>query len=210
LPRLACSTDKIVKQQARASARILCAAPGAPSSPPSLLSGFGAQIPPHTFLCAYRVNPTCACEGAERREALPYPSCRAAFAGHAGASRRSTGGSRRGAWRNRNSAPGPRFLGRGIGASPSPAGSLQSGRNAARSGPGAARERGHEPRARAPRPAATGCPVSAPKRSGACSPAPPLSIAPSSKRLATTPSAEQGEGSVGEDCGRIMILFLVP
>ena len=45
---------------------------------------------------------------------------------------------------------GPRFLGRGQRLSPSPAGSLRSGRNAARSGPGASRARGSEPRPRAP------------------------------------------------------------
>ena len=45
---------------------------------------------------------------------------------------------------------GPRFLGRGLAASPSPAGSLRSGRNAARSGPRASRVRGCEPRPRAP------------------------------------------------------------
>jgi len=45
---------------------------------------------------------------------------------------------------------GPRFLGRGKWASPSPASSSQSGRNAARSGPRASRGRGYEPRPQAP------------------------------------------------------------
>jgi hypothetical protein len=45
---------------------------------------------------------------------------------------------------------GPRFLGRGLAASPSPAGSLRSGRNAARSGPRASRVRACEARPRAP------------------------------------------------------------
>ena len=50
-------------------------------------------------------------------------------------------------------SPGPRFLGRGhCRPVPSPAGSLRSGRNAARSGPGASPVRGCEPRARAPHP----------------------------------------------------------
>ena len=68
-------------------------------------------------------------------------------------------------------SPGPRFLGRGIFASPSPAGSLRSGPSAARSGPEASRGRGYEPRPQAPHPL------------------------PLSERLMTTPS--EGEDAMG-------------
>ena len=49
-------------------------------------------------------------------------------------------------------APGPRFLGRGKAASPSPASSSRRGRSAPRSVPRASRERGYEPRPQAPPP----------------------------------------------------------
>lgn len=52
-------------------------------------------------------------------------------------------------------------------------------------------------------------PAADPPRSGACSPAPAPHVAPSSRRLATTPSAEPGKRRMKADFGGNMTIFLV-
>ncbi len=84
-------------------------------------------------------------------------------------------------------------------ANPSPASSSRRGHNAPRSVSRASRERGHEPRPQAPhQPAVSRRSFEARRRiSGAC----PI-VAPSSRRLATTPSAEPGEREVARSMWR--------
>ncbi len=84
-------------------------------------------------------------------------------------------------------------------ANPSPASSSRRGHNAPRSVSRASRERGYEPRPQAPhQPAVSRRSFEARRRiSGAC----PI-VAPSSRRLATTPSAEPGEREVARSMWR--------
>jgi hypothetical protein len=76
--------------------------------------------------------------------------------------------------------------------------------------PKASRGRGYEPHPQAPRPAAPGCPVPAPKgftaRSPAALPFPLLHHRNVSRRR---PQPEQGEGGVADDWGGNMTKFLV-
>jgi hypothetical protein len=90
-------------------------------------------------------------------------------------------------------APGPRFLGRGICASPSPASSQRRGHNAPRAESRASRERGYEPRPQAPR-RRHPLPGGRPGRE----PVPDirhlsLPVTPPSQRLAKTPSMNQAD-----------------
>jgi hypothetical protein len=93
--------------------------------------------------------------------------------------------------------PGSAFPGtRAFSPNPSPAGSLRSGHSTARSVPEASRARGYEPRPRAPRqPAAVSRCRSAKERCPFSGTTP--RVAPSSRRLATMPSAEPGEDGRG-------------
>ncbi len=125
-------------------------------------------------------------------------------------------GSRLVAHRQRSSAPGPRFLGRGLpgGCPVRPVPAQRAPRSAVvmphgRGRPGAARERGYEPRPQAPAPGRSRLPGKRPRKG----------LPPDLRRLGLPslhhrnvsrrrPQPEQGEGGVARDWGNIMIIIL--
>jgi hypothetical protein len=184
------------------SSEFLCGHYSPPRAPlaNAARAGFTRLAPKKTsasvpILCGagYAVFPFLApakSEGMERRAAHPYSSHALRRARVLRSTRSPLGAplAARVPALAKTQAPGPRFLGRGIGASPSPAGSLRRGHSAPRSGPRASRERGYESRPQAPH------------------------FAPSSKRLAKTPSMSKArrvcEGSVAELWNLFLIMDL--